>query len=78
MARWSQRPRQRPRKPLWAAEGPIVMHWNVHYIDGFDGFVCGCDVDDDDRYLACMSCGCCEDHCDCLTEASSCVADLVL
>jgi hypothetical protein len=76
MARWSERSRARPRKPLWAAEGPLVLHFNVEYIDGFDGFTCGCEVDEDWRYLACMTCGRCEEHCDCLTDDSSLVADV--
>jgi hypothetical protein len=66
VARWSKRPRSKPRERSWQAQGPIVAFFNVNYIDGFDGFVCGCEYDHDDRYMACMTCGRCEEHCDCM------------
>jgi len=72
MARWSTRPRHRPRKPLSEAVPPFVTHWNVHEVIGFDGFLCGCEVSDD-VYLVCLSCGHCEDCCLCLTADSACV-----
>lgn len=69
--------RRRRLLPDEQPQGRPVLHWNVAYVASFDGFACAHAYDPEERYLVCLTCGACDECCDCLSEESRLVAELV-